>query len=160
MSRILPLINIGRMRPLLGTQQSTFRDKIGHIGTQECTFRDTTGRLGTQQIAENTTGRKGTQHNLILVLSWCFDLNWIGSIQGWCGILIFDKYTYLASFWYLSLYKYPKYTYEGPKYTYYQNILMRRVNMRKCPKGGHLKKYFLTFQIWIVMHDSWNVIGG
>ena len=69
----------------------------------------------------------------------------IDGFQGWCGILIFDKYTYLASFWYLSLYKYPKYTYVHPKYTYYQNILMRRVNMRKCPKGGPLKKYFFNF---------------
>ena len=59
-------------------------------------------------------------------------------IQGWCSILIFDKYTYLASFWYLSLYKYPKYTYEHPKYTYYQNILMKRVSVQKYPKGGPL----------------------
>ena len=54
---------------------------MGRLGAS--TFGDTTGRLGTQQIAENTTGRKGTQHNLILVLSWCFDLNWIGSIVSW-----------------------------------------------------------------------------
>ena len=101
--------------------------------------------------------KKQIQRREDLILSSNIDTT---VLQGWCGILIFDKYTYLASFWYLSLYKYPKYTYEGPKYTYYQNILMRRVNMRKCPKGGPLKKYFLTFQIWIVMHDSWNVNGG
>ena len=64
----------------------------------------------------------------------------IDHMQGWCGILIFDKYTYLASFWYLSLYKYPKYTYEHPKYTYYQNILMKRVSVQKYPKGGPLRK--------------------
>ena len=62
---------------------STFGDTTGRLGTQQSTFRDITGHIGTQQIAENTTGRKGTQHNLILVLSWCFDLNWIGSIVFW-----------------------------------------------------------------------------
>ena len=72
--------------------------------------------------------------------------------QGWCGILIFDKYTYLASFWYLSLYKYPKYTYEHPKYTYYQNILMKRVSVQKYPKGGPLGikcKLFINISFYL-----------
>ena len=73
-------------------------------------------------------------------------------MQGWCGILIFDKYTYLASFWYLSLYKYPKYTYEHPKYTYYQNILMKRVSVQKYPKGGPLEikwKHFINISFYL-----------
>ena len=73
-------------------------------------------------------------------------------LQGWCGILIFDKYTYLASFWYLSLYKYPKYTYEHPKYTYYQNILMKRVSVQKYPKGGPLGikcKLFINISFYL-----------
>ena len=72
--------------------------------------------------------------------------------QGWCGILIFDKYTYLASFWYLSLYKYPKYTYEHPKYTYYQNILMKRVSVKKYPKEGPLGikcKLFINISFYL-----------
>ena len=44
------------------------------------------------------------------------------TINMYAGVV---RHTYLASFWYLSLYKYPKYTYEHPKYTYYQNILMK-----------------------------------
>ena len=73
---------------------------------------------------------------------------------------IFDKYTYLASFWYLSLYKYPKYTYEHPKYTYYQNILMKRVSVQKYPKGGPLrKKCELFINIFFNLRRSYGTTG-
>ena len=81
-----------------------------------------------------------------------YNYNSFYALQGWCGILIFDKYTYLASFWYLSLYKYPKYTYEHPKYTYYQNILMKRVSVQKYPKGGPLGikcKLFINISFYL-----------
>ena len=65
------------------------------------------------------------------------------TINMYAGVV---RHTYLASFWYLSLYKYPKYTYEHSKYTYYQNILMKRVFVQKYPKGDLRDKHFFLLK--------------
>ena len=44
------------------------------------------------------------------------------TVQGVCVILIFDKYTYFGSFWYLSLLSMWKYTYFQPKWLKRQKL--------------------------------------